>query len=157
MKFTPAQTAKLNEYIREIRPGVTITLSFFFLEIIFTFCIYKFPAYRLHKELGVPYGTCHSDFARIHSDPSPSIDYCVEVKPKQGWCVKSVLDESTKLCTFCLNQFLKVNLNSLGFSKITKFFITFLTLDKNREDCFAFCVLPVGSILRVSLVKLCKS
>ena len=70
-----------------------------------------FVANRLHKELGVPYATSHTDFARIHSYsyPSANPDYCVEIKPKQGWWSKTLLGEVSTLCTFCLNQFLKVN------------------------------------------------
>jgi hypothetical protein len=71
------------------------------------------PDFRLHKELKVPYATAHRDFARIHPYPSHRTDYCVEIKPKQGWWPKhlktGISSNLPRLCTYCLNQFLKVD------------------------------------------------
>ncbi|CAL8071798.1 unnamed protein product [Orchesella dallaii] len=69
------------------------------------------PMYRRHKEIRVPYATSHSDFARIHRYPSSQSDYCIEIKPKQGWwpnSMKMKIGDLPSLCTYCLNQFLKL-------------------------------------------------
>jgi len=63
----------------------------------------------------VPYGTSHRDFARIHSYATKRNDYCIEIKPKQGWWSKHLQAALEGLflpsqCTYCLNQFLKVAL-----------------------------------------------
>ncbi|XP_021966659.1 uncharacterized protein LOC110861830 [Folsomia candida] len=70
------------------------------------------PVYRLHKELRIPFATAHRDFARIHPYPSTRTDYCVEIKPKQGWWPKHL--KHAKLCTYCLNQFLKLERSKIA-------------------------------------------
>lgn len=78
----------------------------------------SYIVYRLHKELRIPFATAHRDFARIHPYPSTRTDYCVEIKPKQGWWPKHL--KHAKLCTYCLNQFLKVCRKFAQFSIVFK-------------------------------------
>ena len=63
----------------------------------------------MQKELKVPYATAHNDFARILKFSSDDVDYCIEIKPKKGWCLKPICEDGRpELCTYCLNQYLKV-------------------------------------------------
>jgi len=111
VKLSLAQINDLNVCLKDIRPGKAMVLRI--PDSILSYICnltspLRLPANRLHKELGVPYATSHTDFARIYSNPSEHMTYCVEIKPKQGWWTKTILGDSTNLCTFCLNQFLKV-------------------------------------------------
>lgn len=122
VQLSQDQISLLNGMIHESRPGKSFS---HYPECVKTRCCWHFDLdnlillvisqeHRRHKEIRVPYATSHCDFARIHRHHTASVDVCVEIKPKQGWWPSSMRNSDgamPNLCTYCLNQFLKVSAN----------------------------------------------